>query len=233
MWTSESCICPSVINTLYNMLALGCVGLINTWEIKLIWLCISADFTFDMSRIQSDTEFLPQPNHHHVHHGHHEEEECPPETRPGVGGGVGGGVTVSGPHRKQSYILGAMNLSTIREESSSFKSSRSSTTTGTISSSSGSSVSHESLGSPPEVKINPFSSEIVNMMLNAMSPSVVEAACSRLPGSSLPHLGSGRTVTLGGKEFTGLRKIAAGGFGTVYSCKNNGDSRVLKVCNIQ
>ena len=196
-------------------------------------LDLSADFTFDMSRIQSETEFLPRTNFHHQHtqQQQHGEQQEPLETA----GGGGAGGAVGGPQRKRSCILGAMNLSTIREESSSFKSSRSSTTTGTISSSSGSSVSHESLpgpGFPPhEVNINPFSSEIVNMMLNAMSPSVVEEVVFRLPaGSRLPQLSSGRTVMVGHREFTGLKKIASGGFGTIYSCKDQGgDTKVLKV----
>ena len=197
------------------------------WTLSL--LDLSADFTFDMSRIQSETEFLPRTTNYHCQHQQHGEQQEPLET---AGGGAVGAV--GGPQRKRSCILGTMNLSTIREESSSFKSSRSSsTTTGTISSSSGSSVSHESLGPgfpPHEVNINPFSSEIVNMMLNAMSPSVVEEAVFPLPaGSRLPQLASGRTVMLGHREFTGLKKIASGGFGTVYSCKDQGDTKVLKV----
>ena len=185
-----------------------------------------------MSRIQSETEFLPPPHHHHQHQQQQQQQQSQEMEGPGVGAGV---AAAMGPLRKRSCILGAMNLSTIREESSSFKSSRSSassTTTGSSSSSSssssGSSVSHESLaGSPPEVNVNPFSSEIVNMMLNAMSPSVVEAVC-RVPGC-LPQLGNGRTAMLGHREFTGLRKITSGGFGTIYSCKDQTDSKVLKV----
>ena len=68
------------------------------------------------------------------------------------------------------------------------------------------------------------------MMLNAMTPAVVEGVC-RVPGA-LPQLVSGRTVRLGQQEFTGLKKMTSGGFGTIYSCRDDGESKVLKVLKL-
>ena len=169
---------------------------------------LPADLTFDISRIQPETELIPPQTHQQQH--------------------VAAAPTTGASQRKRSW---AVTLSTIKEESSSFKSSRSSTTTTSSSSSSSSSsgsVVHDSLaGSPPQVDINPFSSEIVNMMLNAMSPSVVDGVC-RVPGR-LPQLCSGRTVLLGQQEFCGVKRMTSGGFGTIYSCRDKGESKVLKV----
>ena len=135
--------------------------------------------------------------------------------------------------RRRSCILEVMNLSTIKEESSSLKSSRSSAcTTGSTTTNSSSSSNHDSPTgrshtSSPEVEINPFSSEIVNKMLNAMSPSIMSSVCS-VP-KALPQLSNGRTVLLGDKEYSALKTLTSGGFGTIYSCKDKGETKVLKV----
>ena len=84
--------------------------------------------------------------------------------------------------------------------------------------------------SPPTtvMDVNPFSPEIVNMMLNALSPNVVDTVYCTVPGV-LPQLVSGRGVTLGGQEYPMLRKMTSGGFGTIYTCKQCGETKVLKV----
>lgn len=162
------------------------------------------DITFDISRIHTETEVFsqPQPN------------------QPSQNGMV---VAVS-QRQKKSCSMAPINLSTIKEESSS---SRSSTTSSSSSSTSSGCVSQESLSSA-EVHVNPFSSEIVNMMLNSMSPSLVDKVMHHHLGQA-PQLVSGRRVLLGHQEYTGLKKIASGGFGNIYTCSEKGDSKVLKV----
>ena len=83
--------------------------------------------------------------------------------------------------------------------------------------------------SPPAtvMDVNPFSPEIVNMMLNSLSSNVVDTVYCTVPGA-LPQL-SGRSVTLGGQEYPGLKKMTSGGFGTIYTCKHCGETKVLKV----
>lgn len=169
----------------------------------------SADFTFDMSRIQSETEVLPTSVH-------------PPDNlqHPSIF------------QRKRSVASTAINLSTIKEESSSLKSSHSSgcSTATSSSSSSCSQSSHESSGhhmSACDFDVNPFSPEIVNMMLNALSASVMDSMCC--VSSALPQLVSGRTVVLGDQEFTGIKKVTSGGFGTIYTCRRGKETKVLKV----
>ena len=198
---------------------MSCLGMCPRFRgvlcVRCVCVCVlsarflPADLTFDISRIQPETELIPPQTHQQQH--------------------AAAAPTTGASQRKRSW---AVTLSTIKEESSSFKSSRSSTTTTSSSSSSSSSSSgsvvHDSLaGSPPQVDINPFSSEIVNMMLNAMSPSVVDGVC-RVPGR-LPQLCSGRTVLLGQQEFCGVKRMTSGGFGTIYSCRDKGESKVLKV----
>lgn len=170
----------------------------------------SADFTFDMSRIQSETEVLPSSVHPPDHLQH-----------PSIF------------QRKRSVASTAINLSTIKEESSSLKSSHSSgcsTATSSSSSSSCSQSSHESSGhhmSACDLDVNPFSPEIVNMMLNALSASVMDSMFC--VSSALPQLVSGRTVVLGDQEFTGIKKVTSGGFGTIYTCRRGKETKVLKV----
>lgn len=162
-----------------------------------------------MSRIQSETEVLPSSVHPSDHLQH-----------PSIF------------QRKRSVVSTAINLSTIKEESSSLKSSRSSgsTTATSSSSSSCSQSSHESSGnhmSACDLDVNPFSPEIVNMMLNALSASVLDSMCC-VP-TALAQLVSGRTVVLGDQEYTGIKKKASGGFGTIYTCRHGKETKVLKV----
>ena len=133
------------------------------------------------------------------------------------------------PPSQQTYVTrrsAAINLSTINEECSSHStiSSRSSNTT--TSSQSG----HESTGSDHDldiIKTNPFSPEIVNMMLNALSPSVMDSV--HVVSSTLPQLASGHTVRLGDCQYSNVKKMTSGGFGTIYTCKQGRETKVLKV----
>lgn len=75
--------------------------------------------------------------------------------------------------------------------------------------------------------VNPFSPEIVNMMLNALCPGSIDNVCS-VP-TALPQLVSGRTVVLSGHEFPNLKNITSGGFGTIYTCRHGEETKVLKV----
>ena len=65
------------------------------------------------------------------------------------------------------------------------------------------------------------------MMLNAMTPSVADDVCSVT--TALPQLASGHTVVLGKERYTVLKKVASGGFGTIYTCKHGENTKVLKV----
>ena len=172
----------------------------------------TADFTFDVSRIpeQIEVEDLPspsQPRQHPSSFHHH-----PP-----------------GAQNKRSVV----NLSTIKEESSSLKSSRSSACTTASSSSSSSQSGHESHvsvtggGELEGIEVNPFSPETVNMMLNALSPSVLERVCS--VSAALPQLVSGRSVRLGSSELAVVKKVTSGGFGAIYTCRQGKETKVLKV----
>ena len=66
------------------------------------------------------------------------------------------------------------------------------------------------------------------MMLNSLSPNVVDSVYCTVPGV-LPQLVSGRTVALADQEYPGLKKMTSGGFGTIYTCKRCKETKVLKV----
>ena len=65
------------------------------------------------------------------------------------------------------------------------------------------------------------------MMVNALSPSVLERVCS--VSAALPQLVSGRSVRLGSNEFVVVKKVTSGGFGAIYTCRQGKETRVLKV----
>lgn len=135
--------------------------------------------------------------------------------------------------RKRSTVSAAINLSTIKEESSSLKSSYSSNSTASSRShSSGSSQSsHESvghtLGGDPYLEVNPFLPEFVHKMLNALSPRVLEKMS--VVSAHLPQLVQGRSVTLGKADYGNIKKVTSGGFGAIYTCKQGKETKVLKV----
>lgn len=172
---------------------------------------LCADITFDVSRILTEAEASTHP--------------------PDCGHLPASGMLLAA-QCKHRCSCAPNNLSTIKEESSSLKSSHSTTTGSTSSSSStrSSQSGHESLGShisSADMNVNPFSLEIVNMMLNAMTPSVEEGVCS--VATALPQLGSSHTVLLGKEEYTALKKVASGGFGAIYTCRHGEKTKVLKV----
>lgn len=156
-----------------------------------------------MSRIQTETELM--------------QSNIPTATGP--------------PQHRRSCFSEAVNLSTIKEESSSLKSSRSNaSSTASSSSSSSSSSGHDSLTSVAEIEINPFSSEIVNKMLNAMSPSVMDSVCTM--NKALPQLITGHAVLLEDHEYSSLKFVSSGGFSTVFTCKDREQIKVLKVISL-
>ena len=65
------------------------------------------------------------------------------------------------------------------------------------------------------------------MMLNALSPSVMDSVPTML--SAMPQLVNGHTVRLGGREYSSVKKMTSGGFGTIYTCKQDKQTKVLKV----
>ena len=135
--------------------------------------------------------------------------------------------------RKRSAVSAATNLSTIKEESSSLKSSYSSNSTASSQSrsSASSQSSHESvghmLGGDPDFEVNPFLPQFVHKMLNALSPRVLENVC--MVSAHLPQLVQGRSVTLGKFECGNIKKVTSGGFGAIYTCKQGKETKVLKV----
>lgn len=132
--------------------------------------------------------------------------------------------------RKRSAVSAAINLSTIKEESSSLKSSYSSNSTANSQSrsSASSQSSHESVGhSNPDFEVNPFLPEFVHKMLNALSPRVLENVC--MVSAHLPQLVQGRSVALGKFECGSIKKVTSGGFGAIYTCKQGKETKVLKV----
>ena len=127
--------------------------------------------------------------------------------------------------RKRSAFSTIANLSTIKEESSKSSCSSNSTASSTTSGSASGQLGQENVG---HGEVNPFLPNVVNMMLNALHCSALDTTYT-VP-AALPQLVNGRCVTLGQFEFSNIRKVTSGGFGSIFTGKRGTETKVLKVC---
>ena len=127
--------------------------------------------------------------------------------------------------RKRSTFSAVANLSTIKEESS-----KSSCSSNSTASSTGSGHLHVHVGQEcaGHSEVNPFSPNVVNMMLNALHCRAMDTTCT--VSAALPQLVNGRCVTLGQFEFSNIGKVTSGGFASIFTCKQGKETKVLKVC---
>ena len=74
--------------------------------------------------------------------------------------------------------------------------------------------------------IDPFQTLHVNYMLNSVGYPVHKM---QRVGAAVPKLTTGHSVTLGEDSFSALKKIASGGFATIFTARLEEKVKVLKV----